>query len=319
MKDFPHPEEGRRPVSKGPLIAVRPQPLQTRSAAPVWLAFTPGLFVFLWATGFIGARLSADNAEPFSFLFVRCLIVAAILTVAASPSGRRGRAAAAVHAMVVGALIHGGYLGLVFWSINNGLPAGVSALIVGLQPLLTALIAAPVLGERITARHWLGLAVGILGIALVVWPRLTFGDHGITPLTVGASMLATVSIAIGSIYQKRHITGLDLRSGNVLQFLGAAIAVGLVALLSENFEITWTGEVVFAMAWLVLVLSIGATTLLYLMIRHGEVSRIAGLFYLVPAVTAAIAWLLFDETLSPVQILGMAVCAGAVMLVTRRA
>jgi drug/metabolite transporter (DMT)-like permease len=294
--------------------------LQTRSAAPVWLAFTPGLFVFLWATGFIGARLSADNAEPFSFLFVRCLIVAAILTVAAiafrAPwPGRQ----AAVHAMVVGALIHGGYLGLVFWSINNGLPAGVSALIVGLQPLLTALVAAPVLGERITARHWLGLAVGLLGIALVVWPRLTFGDHGITPLTVGASMLATLSIAVGSIYQKRHVTGLDLRSGNVLQFLGAAAAVGVIALLGENFEITWTGEVVFAMAWLVLVLSIGATTLLYLMIRHGEVSRIAGLFYLVPAVTAAIAWLLFDETLWPIQILGMAVCAGAVMLVTRRA
>jgi drug/metabolite transporter (DMT)-like permease len=220
---------------------------------------------------------------------------------------------------VVGALIHGGYLGLVFWSINNGLPAGVSALIVGLQPLLTALVAAPVLGERITARHWLGLAVGLLGIALVVWPRLTFGDHGITPLTVGASMLATLSIAVGSIYQKRHVTGLDLRSGNVLQFLGAAAAVGVIALLGENFEITWTGEVVFAMAWLVLVLSIGATTLLYLMIRHGEVSRIAGLFYLVPAVTAAIAWLLFDETLWPIQILGMAVCAGAVMLVTRRA
>jgi drug/metabolite transporter (DMT)-like permease len=105
----------------------------------------------------------------------------------------------------------------------------------------------------------------------------------------------------------------------VLQFLGAAAAVGLIALLGERFEITWTGEVVFAMIWLVLVLSLGATTLLYLMIRHGEVSRIAGLFYLVPAVTAAIAWLLFDETLSPVQIFGMAVCAGAVMLVTRRA
>jgi drug/metabolite transporter (DMT)-like permease len=221
--------------------------------------------------------------------------------------------------MVVGALIHGGYIGCVFWSINHGLPAGVSALIVGLQPLLTALVAAPVLGERITARHWLGLGVGILGISLVVWPKLTFGDHGITPLTVGASMFATLSIAIGSVYQKRHITGLDLRSGNVLQFLGAAAAVGLIALLGERFEITWTGEVVFAMIWLVLVLSLGATTLLYLMIRHGEVSRIAGLFYLVPAVTAAIAWLLFDETLSPVQIFGMAVCAGAVMLVTRRA
>jgi drug/metabolite transporter (DMT)-like permease len=294
--------------------------LQTRSAAPVWLAFTPGLFVFLWATGFIGARLSADDAEPFSFLAIRFAIVAVILAVAALVFGapwpnRR----AAAHALVVGALMHGGYLGCVFWSISRGLPAGVSALIVGLQPLLTALIAAPVLGERITPRHWLGLGVGILGVALVVWPRLTFGDHGITPATVAGSVLATLSITIGSIYQKRHMTGLDLRSGNAIQFFGAAAVVGLAALASERFHITWTGEVVFAMAWLVLVLSIGAITLLYLMIRHGEVSRIAGLFYLVPAVTAAIAWLMFDETLSPVQVLGMAVCAGAVMLVTRRA
>ncbi len=172
--------------------------MQTRSAAPVWLAFTPGLFVFLWATGFIGARLSADNAEPFSFLFVRFLVVAAILTVAAVAYRATwpGRLAA-VHAMVAGALIHGGYLGCVFWSVNHGLPAGVAALIVGLQPLLTALVAAPVLGERITARHWLGLAVGILGIALVVWPKLTFGDHGTTPVTVAASMMATLSIAVG--------------------------------------------------------------------------------------------------------------------------
>ena len=294
--------------------------MQSRSAAPVWLAFTPGLFVFLWATGFIGARLSAGHAEPFSFLFVRCAIVAAILALAAFAFGapwpsRR----AAGHAMVVGALIHGGYLGCIFWAINNGLPAGVAALIVGLQPLLTALIAAPLLGERISARHWLGLGIGILGVALVVWPKLTFGDHGITPLTIGASLFATVSISLGSIHQKRHVTGLDLRSGNAVQFLGAAAAVGLVALATERFEIDWTGEVIFAMAWLVLVLSIGATTLLYLMIRHGEVSRIAGLFYLVPAVTAALAWALFGETLLPVQILGMAVCAGAVMLVTRRA
>lgn len=301
-------------------IAVGPEPVQSRSAAPVWLAFAPGLFVFLWATGFIGARLSADDAEPFSFLFIRCIIVAAILAAAAlffrAPwPGRR----AAAHAMVVGALIHGGYLGCVFWSIGHGLPAGVAALITGLQPLLTALIASPVLGERTTARHWLGLAVGILGGALVVWPKLTFEAHGVTPANLAAAISATLSITVGSIYQKRHMTGLDLRSGNAMQFLGAAAVLAVAALASERFEITWTGEVVFAMVWLVLVLSIGATTLFYLMIRHGEVSRIAGLFYLVPAVTAGLAWALFGETLSPVQILGMAVCAGAVMLVTRRA
>jgi drug/metabolite transporter (DMT)-like permease len=210
--------------------------LQTRSAAPVWLAFTPGLFVFLWATGFIGARLSADNAEPFSFLFVRCIIVARSSPWRPLPSGRRGQAGvrpstpwwwarSSTEAISARLLVHQP------WPARRRFGAHR-----GLQPLLTALVAAPVLGERITARHWLGLAVGILGIALVVWPKLTFGDHGITPLTVGASMFATLSIAIGSVYQKRHITGLDLRSGNVLQFLGAAAAVGLIALLSENLR-----------------------------------------------------------------------------------
>jgi len=292
--------------------------LSARSA-PGWLRFTPALFVFLWSTGFIGARLSAPDAEPLSFLTWRFGIVAAILA-AASLLFRAPwpRGVAALHALAAGALIHGGYLGLVFWSIARGLPAGVSALIVGLQPLMTALLAASWLGERITWRHWLGLAVGLVGISLVVWPKLTFAAHGITPATVTASVLATLSITIGSIYQKRFAAGLDLRSGNALQFLGAAAVTGAGALLTESFAVRWTPSVLFAMAWLVLVLSIGAISILYLMIRHGEVSRVAGLFYLVPAVTALIAWAIFDETLTPIQMAGMAICAGAVMLVARR-
>lgn len=290
----------------------------TGRSAPAWFGVTPGLFVFLWSTGFIGARLATSDAEPLSFLTWRLGIVAGVLAGAAAIAGApwpKGRAA--VHALIAGAFIQGGYLGLVFWSIAKGLPAGVSALITGLQPLLTALIAAPWLGERITARHWLGLTVGILGVALVVWPKLNLSGAGITPVTVAASFFATLSIAIGSIYQKRYTAGLDLRSGNALQFLGAAVLTGFAAALSEDFAIRWTGSVVFAMAWLVLVLSIGAISLYYLMIRHGDVSRVAGLFYLVPAVTATLAWLLFGETLTLVQLVGMAVCAGAVMLVSR--
>lgn len=292
--------------------------LHTRSDAPAWLPLAPAIFVVLWATGFIGARLSAADAEPLSFLTFRFLIAAALLAAAAVAAGatwpdRRG----AVHAIVAGALIHGGYLGCIFWSIARGLPAGVSALIVGLQPLMTALVAGPLLGDRMSARHWLGLGLGIVGIGLVVWPQLTFSAYGITPANVAASVLATVSITLGSIYQKRHAASFDLRSGNALQFAGAAAVVGIAAATTESFAIRWTGEVLFAMAWLVLVLSIGAISLLYVMIRHGEVSRIAALFYLVPAVTAALAWALFGESLTPVQIVGMAVCAGAVMLATR--
>lgn len=288
-------------------------------AAPSWLVLAPGVFVFLWATGFIGSRLTAPYAEPLSFLSLRFAIVAAILAVAglvlrAPWPDRR----TAFHAVATGGLIHGGYLGGVFWSVWMGMPAGVSALIVGLQPLMTAVLAAPFLGERIGWRHWAGLFVGIAGVALVVWPKLTFDAVGITPATVAANVVATLSITIGSIYQKRFIPRLDLRTGNALQFLGACAVVLAGALLTERFAITWNADVVFGMVWLVFVLSIGAISLLYLMIRHGDVSRVAGLLYLVPAVTALIAFLLFGETLSPVQIAGMAVCAGAVMLVTRR-
>lgn len=294
--------------------------MQSRQLAPAWLRLTPGIFVVLWATGFIGAKLAAGDAEPLSFLTVRCVLVAALLGAVALLTGapwpdRR----ASLHALFVGALIQGVYLGCVFWAIVRGLPAGIAALIVGLQPLITALLAAPLLGERITPRHWVGLAVGLVGMALVLWPKFTFAAHGITPATVAAPVLATLAISYGSIHQKRYVTALDLRSGNALQFAGAAAVLAVAAGLTESFSIRWTGEVIFALAWLVLVLSIGAMSLLYLMIRHGEVSRIAGLFYLVPAVTAAIAWALFDETLSPVQLVGMAVSAGAVMLVTRRA
>ncbi len=296
------------------------KPVPTSSDhAPAWLAFAPGVFVFLWSTGFIGSRLTAPYAEPLSFLTIRFAIVACLLAMGGlilkAPWPDRKTA---LHAMITGGLIHGGYLGGVFWSIWKGMPAGVSALIVGLQPLMTAILAAPFLGERITWRHWAGLVVGIAGVALVVWPKLTLAGHGITPVTVFANVLATLSITVGSIYQKRHMSRLDLRTGNAFQFLGAGIVVGIGALASEHFAITWNGDVIFGMAWLVFVLSIGAITLLYLMIRHGEVSRVAGLFYLVPAVTALIAFVLFGERLLPAQILGMAVCAGAVMLVTRR-
>lgn len=304
-----------RPVASMPPKSIPPG----SDHAPNWLAFAPGVFVFLWATGFIGSRLTAPYAEPLSFLAIRFAIVAVILALggfilrAPWPDRRT-----ALHAVIAGGLIHGGYLGGVFWSIREGMPAGVSALIVGLQPLMTAILAAPFLRERITWRHWAGLIIGIAGVALVVWPKLTFDAYGITPATVAANVLATLSITIGSIYQKRFISRLDLRTGNSLQFLGGGAVMLAAALYSERFAIAWNGDVIFAMVWLVFVLSIGAITLLYLMIRHGEVSRVAGLFYLVPAVTALVAFGLFGEKLLPVQILGMAVCAGAVMLVTRK-
>jgi drug/metabolite transporter (DMT)-like permease len=275
--------------------------------------------VLLWSTGFIGARLTGPYAEPLSFLSIRFAIVAVLLAAAAMIMGARwpGRRMA-VHCMITGALMHGGYLGFVFWSIWKGMPAGVSALIVGLQPLVTALLAGMFLGERISPRHWLGLAIGLVGIAMVVWPKFTLTDIGITPVTVGANILAMLSITLGSLYQKSFMSAVDLRTGNAWQFAGATLVTGLAALATESFDITWNGPVIFGMTWLVLVLSIGAISLLYMMIRHGEISRVTTLFYLVPGVTALIAWAMFGEALAPLQIAGMVVCAGAVMLATKK-
>lgn len=291
----------------------------TIKGAPSWLGFVPVVFVLLWATGFIGSRLSAPYAEPLSFLSIRFAIVAVLLAVVAlvmraSWPDRR----TTVQCLITGALIHGGYLGFVFWSIWKGMPAGVSALIVGLQPLMTAILAGIMLSERITARHWTGLFIGLAGVGLVVWPKFTLDAAGITPLTLGANVLAMLSITFGSIYQKRFMTNVDMRTGNAWQFTGAAIVTGVGALTTESYLITWNGSVIFAMVWLVFVLSIGAISMLYIMIRHGEISRVTTLFYLVPGVTAVIAWLMFDERLLPVQIAGMIVCAGAVMLATRK-
>ncbi len=284
-----------------------------------WLSFAPVIFVGLWATGFIGSRLSAPHAEPLSFLTIRFAIVALILIgvaliFSAKWPGRR----TAGWAVLTGGFLHGGYLGGVFWAIYHGMPAGMAALITSMQPLLTSVFAGIFLGEIIRTRQWVGLVLGLFGVALAVWPGFTLSSTGITPLTLGVCVLAMLSITVGSILQKRFLGALDLRTGNALQFSGGMLVVLAGALISENFEITWNADVIFAMVWLVFALSIGAISLLYLMIRYDEVSKVASLFYLVPSVTSVFAFLLFDERLSTIQLAGMVVCAAAVFLVARR-
>jgi drug/metabolite transporter (DMT)-like permease len=277
----------------------------------------PATFVLLWATGFIGARYAMPWCEPFLFLAARFAIAGTIIALVASTARINWPTRnVAMHAAISGSLIHGFYLGAVFWAIRNGLPAGMSALIVGIQPLLTALIAGVALKETITGRHWAGLVTGLIGIALVLWPKLTFAGQGVNAATLGASVLAVLSVSAGTIWQKRFVTGADLRGTTAFQYLGAFLVVAPMSLLSETGHFTLTGELVFAMIWLVAVLSIGAIFLLMQLIRDGAVSKIASLFYLVPAVTALMAWLLFDETLNAVQISGMVVTAFGVAMAT---
>lgn len=278
----------------------------------------PGLFVLLWATGFIGARYAMPWTGPFLFLSVRFAITFFILAAIIIFSRRSWPVRRdAFHAMFAGCLLHGFYLGGVFWAIKNGLPAGLSALIVGLQPLITALLAGIFLGETVTLRQWTGLAAGLAGVALVLAPALLNLSGAVTIATVAAVVVGTVAMSTGTIWQKNYLTHAAMLPATALQFLGAALMTGFAACLFEPPKVIWTGELVFAMAWLVLVLSIGAIFLLMLLIREGTVTAVASLFYLVPGVTALLAWALFGERLIPAQIFGMAVAAAGVAFATR--
>ena len=272
--------------------------------------FIPALFVLLWSTGFIGARLGMPYAEPVSFLVLRYSIVLVLLLVLAlvmkAPwPGRR----LALHSMVVGMLLHGGYLGAVFWAIDRGLPAGITAMIVGLQPLSVAVLAGLVLGERISLRHWGGLAIGLAGLIMVVGLKISPGNAGITPFNVAVVVGAMLASTAGTIYQKRFAAHVPLRTGTIWQYLGALVPSAIYALLFESFEFYWNGDLIFALAWLVIVLSIVSIFLLMVLIRQGSVSQVASLFYLVPASTATIAFFLFGEQLDGVQLVGMVLCA----------
>ncbi|WP_031251419.1 DMT family transporter [Mesorhizobium sp. LSHC412B00] len=281
--------------------------------------FIPASFVVLWATGFIGARYAMPWAEPFTFLAARFVIAALLLAGLMLVLGsKRATRAEALHATVAGILMHGIYLGAVFWAIHRGMPAGLSALIVGLQPLITAVLAGRFLGEAILPRHWAGLAVGLVGVIIVLWPKLGALGGGVTPETLAASLVSVLGMSAGTIWQKRYASGGDLVAATMWQYIGGGSLMILASLALETHTVIINGELIFAMAWLVLVLSIGAIFLLMVMIRDGEMSKVASLFYLVPAVTAVIAWALFGERLSLVQIVGMAIATLGVGLATAR-
>ena len=288
-----------------------------RGRAEVWVHWMPWTFVFLWSTGFIGAKFGLPYAQPVTFLLLRFgFVLALMLPIALALRARWPATPAQVaHLSVAGVLLHGGYLAGVFTAIHAGMSAGLAALIVGLQPVLTAVVAAPLLRERVTRRQWLGLALGFGGVAMVVAQRATFA--GLTAFSATMILIALLSITAGTVYQKRFCGAFDLRTGSVIQFVAAGLALAPFALVFEHEPVRWTGELVFAMVWLVLVLSIGAISLLTLLIRRGAATKVASLFYLVPPFTAVIAYLMFDERLGPLGIAGFALAVLGVALVVR--
>jgi drug/metabolite transporter (DMT)-like permease len=279
-------------------------------------AAAPVLFVVLWSTGFIGAKFSLPYIEPLTFLGLRMIFVVLILgTIALVVRARRPDASEIGHSMAAGSMVHGLYLGGVFVAISQGVPAGISALIPGLQPILTSTIANRFMGETVTRRQWLGLALGLVGVLLVLHDRNVSGSD--TWLGWSASLVSLVGITLGTLYQKRFCGAIDWRTGNLLQYITACGLFWLGAFAFETREIHWSSELVFAIAWLVLVMSFGAVGLMYWLIRRSAATSFASLFYLVPAVTALMAYVLFGEKLDAVSIAGTLLCAVGVVMASR--
>ena len=283
----------------------------------------PLLFVALWSTGFLGARGAMPHAEALSFLTVRFALAAAILGGFAWLTGaRRLSGRAFFHSSAVGLLIHAAYLGGVFSAVRGGVPAGLAALIVSLQPILTALLAGSILGERIAARQWLGFVLGLAGAVLVLSERADFGsalafrDFGWTQ--AGLCVFALLGIVGGTLWQKRFGGGADIRTGTAAQYLSALAACGLGAMIWEDWRIEWDSPALwFSLAWLTLVLSVGTVPLLMFLIRRGRASSVASLFYMVPPTTAGFAFLLFGEVLGARGLAGFALATLGVALATR--
>jgi drug/metabolite transporter (DMT)-like permease len=291
-----------------------------------WVRAMPAVFVLIWSTGFIVARYGMPYAPPFTFLLWRyffsilCFLPWIVLARVAWPRDRTQ----ALHLAVTGVLMHAGYLGGVWAAVKAGMGSGLSSLIVGIQPVLTAIwLSTMTSGEgqhRVTRRQWMGLLLGFAGLVMVVSRKFTQGtplDH-VTPQNMAWAVMALLAITSGTLYQKRFVQPCDVRTANTVQLMAAAVVtLPLVALEPEAMQ--WNDQLMGAMAWSVLGLTLGGSSLLYLLIQRGAAATVASLMYLVPPTTALIAWVLFDEQITAITLLGTAITAVGVSLVVRPA
>jgi drug/metabolite transporter (DMT)-like permease len=300
-------------LSTASTVFASPRSADKRSLRARANPLLPALFVVLWSTGFISAKYGLPYAPPLKYLLVRFALAAALMLVVALATGARWPAGLREipHVVVAAWLVHGLYLGGVFVSIAGGMPAGTSAMLVGLQPILTVLLARAWLGERISARQWGGLMMGLAGVYLVVRHKVALDGDLVTLLPI---IVALVGISIGALYQKKFAAHVDLRSGAVIQFTACVVLYAPIVWWVEPRPIAWTIEFVLALGWSVIVLSAGAISLLYWMLRHGAAADVARLFYLVPPVTALMAYALFGERLDALAIAGMIlICIGVAL------
>jgi drug/metabolite transporter (DMT)-like permease len=277
----------------------------------------PAVFLLLWSSGFVFAKLGLQYAEPLTYLALRMIVVVVVLAVILVVTRPKWpNRAGLLHSAATGVMVHGLYLGGVFVSIENGLSAGLAALIVSLQPVLTSTIANRWLGERVVARQWLGLALGLLGVYLVMHEKTSSG--GATSLAWFAVTAALIGITVGTLYQKRFGGGIDWRPALLIQYGAAGFLFCLGAFAFETRAVQWTPQFVLALGYLAIVLSLGGVWLYYYLIRRAATTRVVSLFYLTPPITALMAWALFNERLAPLALVGMAVCVVGVFLVNWR-
>jgi drug/metabolite transporter (DMT)-like permease len=297
-------------------------PVRRSAREPLLIQAMPWVFVLIWSTGFVVARFGMPHSPPFTFLTMRyalSIVCFGAWIVFARVAWPR-EPAQWLHLAVVGSLIHAGYLGGVWAAVKSGIGAGTVALLVGLQPVLTALWTTATAdrgvagASRVSAVQWLGLALGLAGLTLVVWHKLGGGE--MTHHNLALAVFALLSITIGTLYQKRFVAPCDVRSASAIQLV-AALAVSLPLALLETEPVAWTAQMIGAMAWSVLALTLGGSSLLYLMIQRGAATQVASLMYLVPPCTAALAWLLFGEAFTWSMLLGMVLTAFGVALVVR--
>ncbi|WP_020655048.1 DMT family transporter [Massilia niastensis] len=292
----------------------------TTSSATAWLSPVPLFFVFLWSTGFIVAKLGLPYAPPLTFLILRCLGVLAVMVPivllwrAPWPHGQIR------HVAVAGLLLQAGYLGGVWAAIKLGMPAGLTALIVGMQPILTA-AAAPLIGERVRPRQWLGLLLGLGGVALVVAAKISLVN--LSAAAIGLCVFALFSITAGTMYQRRFCPRFDLRTGTVIQFAATVAALLPLAIWLEDLDplvssVTWSQDFLIALLWSVFALSIGAIFLLFKLIGRSQATEVTSLLYLTPPTTAIMAWLLFGESFNLLGLAGMAVAVTGVAFVVKK-
>lgn len=275
------------------------------------------LFIFFWASGFVSAKFGFPYAEPFTFLALRFAITVALLAPIAVVWRARWPASPAElgHVVVAGLLVQTVYLIGVFYGIWLGISTGVIALIVGLQPLLTGALSGILLGERVTPRQWLGLALGFAGLALVVAENVDIGSGAALGAVFGVAGL--LGITFGTLYQKRFCAGMDIRSAVTIQNLVSGLVIVVLAATFETMQVRWTGEFVFALLWSAIGLSVIAIALYYVLVRRGAAAQVTSLIYLSPPTTALMGWMMFGETFAPLALAGMAVAVAGVALANR--